>query len=93
MNSKAAGLSAEESEAYNRILDRYNNTNATKAELSGGSYMSVMSTRDESAAGGEPEVAEAPKAQQPQPNTFPAQNQFLRRRQLIRKKQSVDRMI
>lgn len=71
VNSKAAGLSAEESEAYNRILDRYNNTNATKAELSGGSYMSVMSTRDESAAGGEPEVAEAPKAQQPQPNTFP----------------------
>lgn len=77
VNARASGLSAEESEAYNRILDRYNNTNATQAELSGSSYMSVMSTRDttrsESASTEtQPDVQPQP---QPQPVSFPQKKQ------------------
>lgn len=75
VNTKATGLSAEESEAYNRILDRYNNSNATKAELTGSSYMSVLSTRDGSAGEGEPDVAESPKVEPAQPKTFPRAKQ------------------
>lgn len=49
------GASADESEHYSEVLQRYNRTNAAAARETGDSYLSAMSSRSEAVPSGSPQ--------------------------------------
>lgn len=69
ISADGKGTEARESEAYQKVLEKYNHNNARQAENDGKSYMSVMSTAQATPAETS-EKAGAGKQQQPQVNYY-----------------------
>lgn len=67
INTAGKGTASPESEHYGKVLNKYNQSNATNAEQEGKTYVSVISTRDQPVQEApEPKAAAQEQPKQPQ---------------------------